>query len=58
VVAAGGLVLGVLAYVAVSLRYCADFRDVTRGSALFRLCCLSTELIAAVPVVDATGGAT
>jgi len=51
-------VLGFLGYVVTSLRYCGELRDVSRGSALFRLCSMSSEPIASIPVVDPIRGPT
>jgi len=53
---AGLLVLGFLGYIVTVIRYCGEFQDVTRGSALFRLCSMSSEPIASVPVVDPIRG--
>lgn len=56
--AAGVLILGLAAYVVLVLRVCGELSDVGRGSFRFRLCGVSGEPIAAVPVIDPRGAVT
>jgi len=51
-------VLGGIGYVVTVLRNCSEFSEITRGSALFRLCSMSSEAITSVPVVDPVRGPT
>jgi hypothetical protein len=52
---AGVLALGLIGYVGAAVRYCDAFWNITRGSLLFRLCSMSSEPIASLPVVAPIG---
>jgi|SRR5881394_8512 len=54
-VAVGLGIVAVVGYVIFSLRECQELWNVRRGSALFRLCGMGSEPIAAVPVTEPVG---